>query len=974
MTRLERVLRIQSDERPLVAWMVGFFAVVQSSHGLGANAADALFFQRFGVSQLPLMILISGPAVMIFVLGHSAGLASRDNARWLRLLMLVCASWAAVESMTARQEWPAAYPVIWVSTQVVIMLTFTAMWNAAGAACTTRQAKRLFPIFATAGIAGGVVGNLATGPLAALIGTPNLLVVQSTLLVVGFLVLFPLARFFPAEEAVASAGSLLGSPSSILVTVRSNRLLRLGAMVAAAMSCLFYLVYFPFSQQVAGSFDTETEIAAFLGVFASIATTATFLVSLLLTNRLFARFGIVVSLLLVPLVYAGGFGTWLVVFTLSSAALVRGLQWVTTNAIGGTAFTALFNVASGRRRAQIVSFMTAVPAQIGTMLGGGLLLLTTSAPQSTVFVVGLLVATLAVIAVFAVRSAYVDALVATVRAGMPHVFEVPQEGLFTPTDADAVRVLEAHLDDPRPEARALAVAWLSHLRGRSGASEIAQLLGDDSPQVRVAAFDSMCAIDPARISSHAATAIRDEMPEIRLHALGYLQQNPDAGDRSVGRLALTDTDPRVRAAAAILIGGEEGQGIIDDLLGDIDPRSVAAALNEIARPGVDLTVESTRFLDHDSPAVREAAVAAVAAHGGDIQLLSPRLDDRSPRVRSAAGSALLTTDAGRAALLEVLESGSVVASEAALRAMTPLEGSSEQFIAWAGTEAKRASWLAAQALALDVAPISDAQGYLIRVLRMRRTRLVEWVLRAMTTRATEAVMRVVARGVRSGDTEIRAQAIEALETLGVRSVTTVLLPLLEGETDLGGDVHAALEELANDFDPWLQALARQVMAERSGSTVASWSGMEPYDLTASLDPMDRIMMLQRTRMFSELDPEDLDLVARASTIRIFDPGETIFTAGDEGDGMLLIVRGEAVVTVGSESKRRVVQTYGAGEPVGELALLLGQPRSANVHAGSRGVMGLVLSSADLLSVLEERPVVALGMLRTLARRLIDQTQ
>jgi CRP-like cAMP-binding protein/HEAT repeat protein len=972
MSPLERALKIQSGERQLVLLMVAFFAVVQMSHGLAANTADALFFQGFGVSLLPTMILTSGPVVMIFILGHGAGLASMENARWLRRLMLVCAAWAALEWVASLAGWRTALPVIWVSTQVIIMLTFTAMWNAAGSSVTTRQAKRLFPIFATAGIAGGVIGNLVTGPLAGALGTANLLLVQTGLLLCGFGLLFGLGHHFAPEDRMAP-GSVMTQVSATARTIRSSRLLRLCVIVAGAISCLFYLVYFPFSEQVASSFSTDATMASFLGVFASIATATTFVVSLFLTNRLFARFGIVISLLLVPIVYVGGFATWLVVFTLSSAAIVRGLQWVATNAIGGTAFTALFNVVPGRRRAQIVTFMTAVPAQIGTTLAGGLLILTTSAPRWVLFVAGLLVAGIALVSVISLRSAYVDALVATVRSGMPAMFDVAPDGLFTPTDADAIRVLAEHLDDPRPEARALAVAWLSQLGGKSTAPKVEQMLGDASPQVRAAAFDSMCLIEPERISRHTTTALADEVPEIRLHALGYMRRNPDADAQAVGHHSLSDADPRVRAAAAALIGGEEGQAVIDELLQDPDPRFVAAALIEIAAPDVGLDADPAPFLESDNAAVREAAVRVVAGRGGEVGPLAERLDDRSSRVRSAAATSLAGTNQGMTRLMEVLESGSVVASDAALHAVTPLETPSEAFVRWAAAEATRAARLADDARAIDVFPRSAAHDYLIRVLAMRSSRLVGWVLTAMTTRHTETVMPVVSRGVRSTDPEIQAQALEALERLGARSVTAVLLPLLEETPDPSHDSRVALEELAEDFDPWLRALATVVLVELTGADMPSLVAMPADDLTAALDPMERVLILQGAQMFSELDPEDLDLIARSAIERTYEPEESIFVSGEQGDEMLLIVRGDAVVTVGTGPGRRIIQTYGSGQPVGELALLSGERRAADVTAGEEGVMALVLSYENLLSVLEERPVVAMGMLGTLARRLIDQT-
>jgi hypothetical protein len=53
--------------------------------------------------------------------------------------------------------------------------------------------------------------------------------------------------------------------------------------------------------------------------------------------------------------------------------------------------------------------------------------------------------------------------------------------------------------------------------------------------------------------------------------------------------------------------------------------------------------------------------------------------------------------------------------------------------------------------------------------------------------------------------------------------------------------------------------------------------------------------------------------------------------------------------------------------------LTGEPRSADVHSGAAGLLGLVVTKSELVAVLEERPGVALGMLGTLAGRLIEQT-
>jgi CRP-like cAMP-binding protein len=133
-----------------------------------------------------------------------------------------------------------------------------------------------------------------------------------------------------------------------------------------------------------------------------------------------------------------------------------------------------------------------------------------------------------------------------------------------------------------------------------------------------------------------------------------------------------------------------------------------------------------------------------------------------------------------------------------------------------------------------------------------------------------------------------------------------------------------------------------------------------------LSPVDRVLALQRVAMFSELDPEDLEKVASVTAERRYEPNEFIYHEGAPGDEMLVIVTGEVKVLHGGT---QMIRSYGAGQHVGELALLRRAPRSADVVAGADGVFGLALGASELEGILDERPVVAMAMLATLAERL-----
>ena len=71
----------------------------------------------------------------------------------------------------------------------------------------------------------------------------------------------------------------------------------------------------------------------------------------------------------------------------------------------------------------------------------------------------------------------------------------------------------------------------------------------------------------------------------------------------------------------------------------------------------------------------------------------------------------------------------------------------------------------------------------------------------------------------------------------------------------------------------------------------------------------------------------------------------------------------------SDGAERHVRDYGAGEHIGELAVLRDRPRAGTVVAGPQGVRALVIDGEGLKAILRERPDAAMAMLATLAERV-----
>lgn len=155
------------------------------------------------------------------------------------------------------------------------------------------------------------------------------------------------------------------------------------------------------------------------------------------------------------------------------------------------------------------------------------------------------------------------------------------------------------------------------------------------------------------------------------------------------------------------------------------------------------------------------------------------------------------------------------------------------------------------------------------------------------------------------------------------------------------------------------------MAESARTHVRAggWQN-ETMDVVWSLDIADRIVALQSVSMFSAVDIADLEQIVEALVEKRFEPGERIFQRGDWEDDMIFVISGEAHLAGDTPLAVR-----GPGEHIGELAMLRHQPRSLTATAGPDGMHGLVMDCRSLERMVEERPQIAVSMLKTLADML-----
>ena len=127
-------------------------------------------------------------------------------------------------------------------------------------------------------------------------------------------------------------------------------------------------------------------------------------------------------------------------------------------------------------------------------------------------------------------------------------------------------------------------------------------------------------------------------------------------------------------------------------------------------------------------------------------------------------------------------------------------------------------------------------------------------------------------------------------------------------------------------------------------------------------------LLRSMDLFAELAEPELASVARLLKEQKFAENELIFTQGDAGDGLYVIVQGRVrIATSDSFGRERVLAFYGPGEFFGDMAVLTGAPRSATAVA-STDLRLLHLRKDDFDMLVGASLGVMRGMLRVMVER------
>jgi CRP/FNR family transcriptional regulator, cyclic AMP receptor protein len=132
---------------------------------------------------------------------------------------------------------------------------------------------------------------------------------------------------------------------------------------------------------------------------------------------------------------------------------------------------------------------------------------------------------------------------------------------------------------------------------------------------------------------------------------------------------------------------------------------------------------------------------------------------------------------------------------------------------------------------------------------------------------------------------------------------------------------------------------------------------------------DKLALLRNHPLFRDLAPEAIERLGSYMKRRTVARGTTLFAKGDPGSGLMGVLAGTVKISVPSADGRDIVlNLIHAGEIFGEIALLDGQPRTADATAISDCEL-ILIDRRDFIPFLRSQPDLAMQIMTVLCSRL-----
>ena len=530
--RLRRFLDVRAGEGLPVLLTFLYVAVVVASYLLAKPIRNGLFLERYGPYSLVYVYAAVPVALSLFVPLYAKA-ASRIGARALTAAtLLFFASNVLLFWYSFRFHpfdlLPAVF-YVWVNCFGIIAPVQA--WSFANSLFDTRQAKRLFGLIGAGASFGAIAGGgLARVLVAPVGGAVNMLLVLAGLILAGA-VIVTIANRRVRRKMIARPGRATPQPFvDALRQMRASPYLQLMAAMVFLVAIVTQWTAFQLSLVANARFGGDADaLTRFFGTFNFALGTVSFLLQLLVTGPALRRFGIAVTVLVLPL--SLGLGTTLILLApgLATVLLTNAFDQGFRFSVDKASYELLYLPIAPAQRVPVKNAIDIVVNRVADGFGALMLGVATKGfamiPGHGLGLRGTATINLVMIGLWAIvawrlRSEYVRTIHDSIHR---HRLDT-ERAASTTIERSAAEALRAKLAGGEPSEVRYALSLLELQQTKSWLPALRVLLASPEPDIRRRALSLLRTAGDREIGETSVRLLKDTDLGVRTEALLYLTQ------------------------------------------------------------------------------------------------------------------------------------------------------------------------------------------------------------------------------------------------------------------------------------------------------------------------------------------------------------------------------------------------------------------------------------------------------------------
>jgi len=948
------------------------------------SGSQAIFLNTAGPEAYPLFFIILALAVWPMVALQGAMTHRFGVGRAFRLI-LALNGLAALGTFIVYlfNETPnvafAAYVVYSVGFELV-MLQF---WGFVSQHFNLLEGKRIFPVIAAGASIGYILSGFTT-TLIALVATEPLMLVWAFGAAVAIVMSIRLERTLYRPSFDDDADELLAHEHVVRGRQNALGIVRAAVQYLTSSPLVLALVVLALVLQVASRVGDYLVALIFvnathhnlqaLTILIGNAWLASYVVQLLISlfvaPWVLDKLGVKNAILALPIFTLIGFAAVAVNPVLATSLFLfivrNGLQ----TGLDDPAEGVLGSVVPAQVAPKLKFLLDNLVLPGAAVVSGVILLVvqrTIAASEEVLAIIGIIVAVLFIAAAFRVRSLYMSAIYSRLRTHAMTLSDY-QRAVGRPTQQE-IEELQTFVRSGDDKVKQFAAAALGRLAPDTFAGMLPELLASDDRRVRRLGFQ-MAPPEVVALDQLESAVDDPDGWVVAAAAVAGAGRRPPWGrakellDRLWGS---SDDDHRTAAVWAASFAGDSGKVVAG--LQDPLPRIRQEAIRSFAKLKADVPDAAGPLIacltDSDVAVRREALQQAVRwsppeqdkRHYADALIDGLTSGDHEVRKLAAEAMAAHAPEALERALPMLHFRGDTASStvEALVRSGRPdMFKEVRTHLVQLLEEGLHMARLSRRVARGANHTNGDDRYLFLRItVEDYAGHAAESGLAAMRALHGKRGFATVERGLRSAGAVARVEGLETLLNFGPAWLAGPLAQLLDPEALDSGparpmSVHE-IEGLAKHRDKWVRAAAAAVS-----------NGLD--------ERMKELIALKKVPLFSQLTLEQLAAIDRLMVTRTYVKDEPVFTRGDVGSELYVVLEGEIRIHLDHEGREVTLARIGPSMVLGEMAVFDEQPRSASAQATVATTVR-VLRRDKLRAVVQEHPEVLLEFVKNLSQRI-----